>query len=190
MASSFGYQKASGILIGDVVRDGPAAKTGLKRGDIVTSLEGKPVTNVTTFRNRVAQIKPGSKVSLEIWREGNTRKVDVEVGEMPAQYGGADSTSRLSDLGLEMGDLTTELREKAKLDGGAKGALIVGVAPGSMAEAAGLRSGDLIVEIQGQKITSPEDANRELSRTDVKKGVRLYIERGNEGGRFVFLKSN
>ena len=73
LAKSFQLESTAGVLIGDVGSDGPAAKAGLQRGDVVVKLDGKPVENITAFRNRIALVKPGTEVKLDVMRDGERR---------------------------------------------------------------------------------------------------------------------
>jgi serine protease Do len=194
LASSFGYDRNSGpagVLIGEVVPNGPAKNAGVQTGDIVMSLDGKPATDPRAFRNRVAQLKPGNKVSLEVWRDRKTHKLEVEIGEAPQTplAGGGGVQGPVEQFGLAFGDLSPELRQQFGLtNADAAGALITAVAPGSVAERGGIRPGDLIVDVQGTAIRSAKDPREALSKYDPKKGVRLRLQRG-ESMHFVFLKN-
>ena len=83
LAKSFGLGDVTGVLIGDVSSDGPAAAAGLQRGDVIVSLNGEPVKDITSFRNRVAMIKPDTAVKLEVVREGQQQNFSLKVGKLP-----------------------------------------------------------------------------------------------------------
>ena len=84
LAESFGYHGAGGALVQDVTPGGPGAHAGIKPGDIISELDGKPVTNSAHFRNSVAALSPGTKVELKLWRDKKETTVKVELGELPA----------------------------------------------------------------------------------------------------------
>jgi serine protease Do len=193
LAKSFGYDKQDGILVGEVAPGGPAAKAGVKSGDILLSIDGKDAgRDVRAFRNRVAWLKPGDKTTLEVWRDGKRQKLELTIGEAPAKSPGVASSGGgargLSEWGLSLADPTPQLRRRTGLPDDAAGAVVMEVAPGSLAAKADLRPGDVIVDVQGQAVKSAEEARAELTRQDPVKGVRLRVQRG-EMSRFVFLKS-
>ena len=85
LARSFGYKGSGGVLVQDVSPDGPAAKAGLKAGDIVTERDGKPIHDVVAFRNAIAQTAPGSQVTLKVFRNGKEQTLKVKLEELPSQ---------------------------------------------------------------------------------------------------------
>ena len=197
LAATFNYDRSKpdhgGVLIGEVVPNGPAKKAGLQTGDIVTSLDGKPAGDVRAFRNRVARLKPGTKATLEVWRDGKSQKIDVEIGEAPQEalagagvHGGPDGS--IGSLGLAFGDVSPEARARFGMSTDAEGALVTLVAPGSAAERAGLRPGDLVIDVYGTPVRSAADARREIARHDAKVGIRLRVRSGDVT-RFVLLKA-
>ena len=187
LGRSFGYTKSHGILISDVLAQGPAATAGLKDGDIIMSMDGHTVGDLGTFRNDVAQTAPGTKVKLGIWRAGKAQEVTVTLGQLPSHLALVGGNARVGSLGLTLGDLTPSLAQRFHLGAASTGALVVGVTPGSAAEMAGLEPGDLIVEVQGKAVAGAADAQAALSKANLKEGVRLRVRHG-QMTRYVFLQ--
>ncbi len=184
LARSFGHKGKGGILVQDVSGDTPAAKAGLRAGDIILERDGKPVGEVGAFRNGIAQIKPGTIVKLTLWREGKQVVVDVKLGELPGERAEArGQKDEGSDFGLGLTDLTPELRQRFGIEAKA-GALVAGVESGSIAEQAGLRAGDLVVQVGKTDVASAAQAEKLLAAAG--KSVRLRILRAG-GGLFVIL---
>jgi serine protease Do len=189
LARSFGFQGKAGVLVQDVAPDGPGAKAGLAAGDIVMERDGKAVTDVSAFRNGIAASRPGTKVNLAVWRGGKRVNLGVTLGELPdddksvarkpgkAPSNGSESESR---IGLRLDDISPAQRERFSL-GDTKGALIVGVAPSSAAEDAGLRPGDVITQIGNDAVSNAADAQRIVQKADKKAPLRLRIVREGRG---------
>jgi serine protease Do len=164
MAKAFGIKPHQGIVVGFVEPGTPAAKAGLQRGDVIVSLDGKPVRSVHRFRNAIARQSPGSAVKLKVLRKGEARAVKVTLGRLPkAEKRAAHGTpgapgrrprgqARLD--GVQVTNLTTLHRRKLKLSADVQGVLVTRVAPGSAAQQAGLRPGDVIVSLNRQPTPS------------------------------------
>lgn len=187
LARSFGFDGTDGVLIGDVVDGGPADKAGLECGDIIIKYDGRSVDNMNEVRNRVAETKPGTKVDVEIFRDGDRKTIAVEIGELESQIRIAGDKGIADDLGLTLQDLTPDLARRLDLDPDHRGVVVTRVSAGSIAERAGLRQGDLIVAVGSSEIDDLTDFRSELSQRDLDDGVRLTVlTQGMQ--RFVFLK--
>ena len=190
LAASFNYDGADGALVGDVNRGSPAEKAGVQPGDIITAINGRPVASVERLRNEVALLKPGANAELTIFRDGRTRTLKVEIGEQPADLAArpAGQPSTSDDLGMALEPLSRDLARQLNLDRSTRGVVITQVDPLSPAGRAGLRARDVIVEVNGEPVESPEQVRRQLERGDLEKGVRLTVL--SDGlRRFVILKS-
>ncbi|HEU4618576.1 MAG TPA: DegQ family serine endoprotease, partial [Gammaproteobacteria bacterium] len=163
LQKALGLKSAMGVLIGDVAEGSPAERGGVQRGDVVTEFNGKPVTEVTELRNMVAALTPGTKAQIGVERNGRHQTLEVTLGEQPqeaqassaapGEQGGPENPAR---LGLAVEDLTPELAQQLGVQQ-TQGAVVASVQPGSAAEEAGLQRGDIIEEVNRQKIRSAED---------------------------------
>jgi serine protease Do len=186
LAKSFDYDGTKGVLIGDVTPNSPAAKAGLKAGDIITHLNGKEMEDMNQLRNAVAATPPGTKVDVEVFRDGKNKTVEVALGELEGKVHMARGTDQSEDLGITVRELTRDEAKQLK-DENAKGVLVIEVKPGSLADKAGIRAGDVITAVGGKSVTSVDELHAAIKHQDVKKGVRMQVV--TEGvRRFVFLK--
>ncbi len=189
LAKSFGYGSTDGVLIGDVTPDGPGDKAGVQSGDIVKSYDGHPVSGIDKLRARVAGTKPGTKIALEIFRDGKTRTLQVEIGELEAEVAVGRSKPESVDLGMTVRTLTPQLASQLGQDEEATGVVVTDVEPIGPAARAGLRPRDVIVAVQGQNVADVAGFRAELKKHDLEKGVRLSVRRGSTG-RYVFLRAS
>ncbi len=194
MARSFGLKAGGGVLLADVVRDGPADKAGLKAGDIVLELQGVPVSETRVFRQAVAKLRPESKAELTVFRDGKNRTFTVTIGSAPddGEAGVNDPTGEESEaavaakFGLTLQALTPDLARQFGYDR-AEGVLIAGVEPGSPAAREGVQPGDLVEGVNRKPVASPAEFHR-LAAAD--KGPVLLQIRTSRGRRFVLLRAD
>jgi serine protease Do len=196
MAQSFGYKGEKGVLVQEILPGTPAVGR-LQNGDIITRINGKPADDVQQLRGVIANMPPGQEVTMEVFRGGKMSNVTIKLGEQPEDLrvarggrgpdeGGAMGGSEA--LGIGARTLTEELAQRLELDV-KSGAVIERVERNSAAAKAGLRAGDVITEVGGQKIKTAADLSEALKKADLKKGVRLYVS-SQAGSRFVFIKSD
>jgi serine protease Do len=192
LAASFNFE-GDGVLLGDVVPEGPGDKGGLKAGDIVTQLNGRMMENSNQLRNSVADLEPDSKVDLEVVRDGSIVNLQVELGtrnatQLASWSSGNRSATTDSKLGLSVEKPTSQMRDSLSIsvEGGV---VVTQVDSSSMAAQVGVRQGDLIVSVNGNDIASVEDFNDAIASADLSTGVRMRVHRDG-GTRFVFMKSN
>jgi serine protease Do len=187
LAKSFGLKEAKGVLISDVVKDGPAEKAGLKRGDVVLKFDGKEVENAHELSFLVANTQPDSKAVIAIMRDGEEKEMKATIGTMPEEAEENPAIKQEAAWGLTVQDLTAQLAERLGLDAKETGVIISGVEPGSAAAEAGLLGGDIIKEIDRQAIKNLNDYNQALKKAKESKSVLLLIQRGS-GTLYVVLK--
>jgi serine protease Do len=190
LAESFDYDSRAGVLIGDVDPDSPAGRAGLQSGDIVLEYDGEPVTKADDLRMRVAGTKPGEEVELEIYRDGKRKTIDVEIEELENETVAGDHPAAQLDQGVGMTarTLTPEIAQQLGIEGDAKGAVVTEVEPFGPAADAGIRQGDVIVQVQNVPVRSAEELRRELGKADLEKGARVVVLSGGSR-RFAVLKS-
>lgn len=182
-----------GVVVRGIVRDGPAAKSALKLGDVITAVEGTPVATAQELRNQIRTRPAGSTVTLDVVRGGRTLQIKVRPEPWPEETlsasgrrGQPPQRTEATALGLTVKTATPELAREMDLDFH-PGALVTAVEPGSAAEARGIRRGDLIVEINQEPVTSLQDFNNALNGADLHEGITLHLLR-EKVGRLVILK--
>ena len=189
LAESFGLPKPSGALVNSVEKGGPADKAGIEASDVILKFDGKEVSSSSDLPRIVAQSRPGSKATAQVWRKGTARDVSVTVGEMPeektAQRPGRKDTKPgnvVARLGLTLSELNSEQRKELVLSGG----LLVEDAQGAAAKA-GIRRGDVLLAINNQDVKSVDQLNQLLSQFEKARSVALLIRRG-DGALYVPLR--
>jgi serine protease Do len=193
LAESFGLSKPLGALVNQVEKGSPAEKAGVEAGDIITKFDGKPVSSSSELPRIVGGTKPGSKASMELWRNGNSRDVTVTVGELPEdrvasrseRRGGKPPEVAANRLGFVVVDLTAEQKRDLKLNGG----VIVEEVRNS--RRADVRAGDVITAVtsrgQTTDVKSTEQFNKVLARLEPSTTLTLHVRRG-ESNLFVTVK--
>jgi serine protease Do len=160
LAAAMKLPTSRGVLISDVTAGSPAQKGGLKRGDVVVKIDGQPVETNGHFRNAIAAGGSGKKVNLELYREGKLEKLALALGEMPQDRQGAGGSkgpgpSSAGLDGLSLNELTPEVRQRLDLGNDVpKGLAVMRVAPGSPAAKAGLRPGDVLLEVNRKPVAT------------------------------------
>jgi len=165
LARGLGVSAERGVVVGDVAPDSPAARAGLKRGDVILAVDGKPVDDVGRFRNLVAGTAPGTTLKLTVLRDGREQTLDVALGETPERGPTtAAPPSAPERPGLSVTDVTPEVAKKLGLPPGLAGALVTEVVPGGPAAEAGLRPGDVIQEVNRKPVRSAEEFARAVEQ--------------------------
>jgi serine protease Do len=179
LAKEFGLKNIQGALVSEVVPDGPAAKAGLKSGDVILEFNGHKITDSRHLRLEVAETAPGDRVPVEVLRNGSTKTLDVKVKEAPGeeQLAGnkSDNSSDTDTLkGVAVGDIDSQTRQQLNIPDEVKGAVVTEVAPNSASAEAGLKPGDVITEINHHEVTGANDAVR-LTEHAKNKTTLLHI---------------
>jgi serine protease Do len=189
------YGAQSGITISDVQAGSPADRSGLKVGDTITSVDGKPVKNGDELVSDIASRKPGSKVTLGYLRSGKREEATVTVADRAKLFGsrlgeeeegGEESTPKQSKLGVTIRPLTPELADRLNVPSG-KGVVVQEVKPGSFADDIGLNRGDIVQEINKQPVNSQDDFDRIQSGLKSGQDVVFLVRQGGRNGGTIFL---
>ena len=183
-AKALGLPNAAGALIGSVMPDEPAAKGGMKDGDVVLEVNGKKIDDSSALLRAIATEAPGSKVNMVVWRDGECKNVTVQLGERNLKGGKTGNTMDQSapSLGLSVRPLTKEESRAANLKPGT-GLLVVGVEPGKLAAEAELREGDIILSANLKPIKSTDDFAK-IIREDAKKRGVVMLQLQRQGQTF------
>jgi serine protease Do len=198
LSQGFGLPEGTkGALVQNVQPKAPAGKAGVKAGDVVVALNGKPVESSSQLTRGVASIVPGGKATLTLLRDGKKQEVAVTVGQRPAEDAIArgevpeegDAATPAAEpakgprLGVRLSALTPEAARELKMDGEA-GVLVAEVSPDGPAAKAGLQRGDVILEVGKQAVTKPEQVAPIVAKA--KPGAVLVL-RVKRGGNALFV---
>src|SRR5687768_15538336 len=197
LAQEFDLKNNDGALVADVTAGSPAEKAGLKAGDIITKFNGKPVRDSRQLKLQVAQTSPNAKVPVEVLRDGSTKALTVQLKEFPrnelasnSRRGSDDGSEAEETLkGVSVGNIDARAREQLNMPGNLKGAIVTGIDESSAAFEAGVREGDVILEINRKPVASADDAVQLSAKNDKKSSVLLRVwSRG--GTRYVVVKED
>ncbi len=199
MARTFGFEGQGVLVAQPPIAGTPAEKAGLKRGDIITGINGRDFANADELRNYVASLEPEKIVEVTVFRSGKTEKLDVTIGLLPDQMaaagresvpnGGGVATEAqvLRKLGLEsVRTFTQDMADQARMTF-TPGVLVWSVRQGSVAASEMIRRGAIITDVMGKAVTNVDELVAELKRHDLAKGVRLSVRDGDTD-RFVLLQ--
>lgn len=185
LAQSFDLKKIQGALISDVSPESPADKAGLKQGDVVLKYDGKDIATISALRNAVSLMKPGSRMTLTVLREGREIRIPLTIGTFPEEE--ETAAAKTNQLGIEVQPLTPDIaRNLGYID--LEGVVVGKVKPSSAAALAGIKQGTLIVAINHTKINSVEAFNQQIAKADPKKPILLLVKQGDYM-HFVSIKT-
>lgn len=189
LAASFGYPKTEGVLVSQVSPGGPAAKAGMKEGDIIVAFDGETMKDAAQLRNTVAATTPGESVSVRVFRSGRERTLTVTVTEREAEATEVTESEGTSGLGIVVETLTPAAAKQLGYAQSTTGVLIRQVEPGSVAARAGLGANEVIVAVGEKTVQNVGEFQSALRNSDMEKGIRLKVLAPEGFQRFVFLKS-
>ena len=194
IAKALNLPDAAGALLSGIETGSPAAKAGLEPGDVIEAVNGQKIASPRDLALTVSTVAPGQDARLRVLRDGAPRDVTVRVGDQPdakTAPAKAEDPAQSGQLGLALAPLTPEAREQLDLPEATNGALVRSVRPGSPAEQAGLRPGDVILGVGGQAVSSPAAASKAIAAELAGKNHAVALRVLRDGSvAFVGIKAS
>lgn len=178
LARKFGVEAGKGALVAEVLDDAPAAKAGVKAGDVILRIGDQAVLDARQLRMHVAALKPGSEVELTVHRDGREERLRLTIGELPGEALAAAGANGEEGgrIGVVLQDLTVQMRQQAGVPAKIQGALITQVEDGSRAERAGLQAGMVITEVERRPVADASAAVQQLRLAKGEVLLRVWSE--------------
>jgi len=154
IANSLDLQQVSGALVANVLADTPAKKAGILPGDVIIEVNGKSIENAKALSSLIANMEAGKSVELGIWRLGSKKTINLILGQMSNKIA-SDGEQGSVELGLTLDEITPQTRKQYQLSANVTGVVIVEVKEGSPAAEKGLKSGDVIMMVNQEKVSTP-----------------------------------
>jgi len=187
LAEEFGVKDLKGALVSGVMKDSPAEKAGIRQGDVILQYNGKVVEDTGHLRNMVSQTQIGASVKVKLFRDKKEIETDVVIAELPKKLAETSSRGEESEengdeesnalAGLVVRELSPDLARRFGFDENEKGVVVIKVEPGSRVFEAGIRPGDIVLQINQKNVTSLEDYKRSASKIKAKERALLLIRR-------------
>jgi serine protease Do len=198
LAEEFGVKDLKGALVSGVMKGSPAEKAGIKQGDVILQFNGKTIEDTGHLRNMVSQTPLGTTVTVKLLRQKKELDVEVVIAELPkklaeASAGEAESGDKNNDeesgalSGLTVRELTPELAQRYGIEEGEKGVVVIKVDAGSRIAEAGIRPGDIILQLNQKNTATIEEYKKAASRIKAKERILLLIRRKGQD-LFVTVK--
>jgi len=180
LGKSMDIAARAGVLVSDVSADSPAAAAGLKRGDVITAIDGVKTTDSAHLRNQIARAGKGTKVRIDLVRDGATQTLTATLGEAPAELapdGVTAAEGKELFAGVRLEELDARERARLRVPPTVRGVLVSHIDPGSPGEGTGLRPGDIIVEVD-RKQTPSVEAFQKAANTTGSRALLLVFRDG------------
>ena len=195
VAAKLGLKPNAGVIVSKVDDKTPAAKAGIAVGDVITSIAGQRVRTAREVQRVVSNLPLGQAVEAAIRRDGKEIVAKVVIEEQPANYGVDPPANNgkiqpFQNLGMAMADLTPELAGRLGIPKETKGAVVVAVTRGSVADQAGLRAGHVVVQVDKAPIASAAAFEQAVGKADQNKGALIHVLRPSGEIEFAVLKVN
>jgi serine protease Do len=185
LAKAFGVSQTAGALVGEVTPDSPAARGGLKQGDIITQVNGQPVSDANQLRLKVGMMAPDANVTLKVMRDGRIEDVTVKLGEFPSKEERASANQGApaeNALGMSVETLTPDTAEQLNLSPSTKGVVVDQVDSSGRAAEAGLERGDVIEQVNHRPVKDAQEFSQAVRNSS--EPVLLLVDRD---GATMFL---
>jgi serine protease Do len=177
LAKSFGLERERGALVADVMSDTPAEKGGIERGDIIVEFNGRKIEEMNDLPRVVASTPPNAEVPVKLLRKGQEKMVQVKVAELKEERVAAGGGTLEESLGMTVQELTPEIARSLRVTE-TKGLVVTNVDEGTPADEAGIRRGDVIIEVNQNKIENLRDYRAALGRVGSADSLLLLVRRG------------
>jgi serine protease Do len=187
LAKALKLEERQGALVSEVVPGGPAAKAGIRQGDVIVGFNGESIKGSHDLPAVVAKTPVGEEATVTLHRDGKTQKLPVTVGKLPSERATREESGHMgqSQWGLQLQEVTPQMaRQRGLTDD--SGVMVVGVQPGSPAERAGLQRGDILREVNRQPVQTVQDVRDAFAKADTHDSLVLLVKRG-QGSLFVAM---
>jgi serine protease Do len=183
LAKALDIKEVEGALVADVVAESPADKSGIERGDIIVNFNGKNIKDSQDLPAKVAATPVGEEAKVTVLRDGKEKQLVVTVGKLSSdnEHFASSSDSSKGKWGMQLHELSPQIEEQFHLKAD-QGVAVVGVEPGSAAAEAGIRQGDVIVEVNRKVVASVGDVKEEIKQAEDKDHLLLLVQR--QSGKF------
>ncbi len=188
LAEHFKLKEKEGALISQVYPGTGAEKAGLATGDIIKSVDDKPIKNVSELIKEIQKKKVGQKVKIEVLRDGKPMTIEVTTSEMPEKAELQKEYESEEKFGARIQELNPQLAARYKISGIKHGVVVIEVMEGGLAEEIGLQEGDVILEINRKKIEKIKDFEKAMKEAKVEKGILFHIHRRGSSFYLTFKK--
>ena len=189
LAESLELKDASGVIVNNVSPNSAAEKGGIKRGDVITAVNGEKIVDGNTLRNKIAGTTPGTEVKLSVIRGGSTQEISVTLDEYDTDGATSSESGQNSEtpekepssgkLGVSLVPLTPQMAKQYGSGTETQGAVVMDVAPGGVAAEAGIVKGDILMEVNRKPVSSGEDVEAALQGAAGKPVLLLISRKGN-----------
>lgn len=183
IAQKFGLKRSSGVLITDVVKDSPAEKAGLKRGDIIIEADNKKINELGELITYISNTAPGKEVEFTISRDGKEMEYKIKLAKRDGDN--QKTANEMQLLGMKVRNLDESLKQKFSFKNEAKGVVVLEVAYGSEAYLKGIRPGDIIIELNKKEVSNVYEMSKIYETIKDGEDVLVFIEGKNS--RYVVL---
>jgi Do/DeqQ family serine protease len=192
LARSLNLSEARGVLVASVSEDSAAERAGIEQGDVILALDGKRIDSSNNLRNAVGRLAPGTKVTLDLLRDGAKKSVSATLGEAPRTGDDDEDAAKPVDrntkatgrYGLEIDPLTPEVARQLKAKA-RTGVVVAGVDPAGVAAESGLQPGDIITSVNRTKITDADSLKAALDKTPAGRPALVLVDRRGTPGFFA-----
>ena len=180
ISEALGIDRREGGLISEVKEGSPADRSGVRRGDVVVSVNGEKIADASALARKLALLEPGVPTEFVVFRDGREKTYSIRLVEHPDNQKSGEAEARRDDvergLGIEVSDITQTIRNRLGIKR-SEGVVVVSVAPGSVASEKGIRAGDLVLEINGNSVRGLSDYRRILAESGERKTLLFLVER-------------